>query len=108
MVNPFPAGARYDTLVGPRCRSQSAPPMAGAVAENPKISESRPAWTVSSIPARDDSDGAFLKYAPAMFRSHSSTRGVVPRLRKTWLEGDVDENKRPTSMNPPYCHSIGA
>src|SRR5262245_9504681 len=78
--------------------------MFGAVAENPKSSESRPSCTVSSTPARDDSDDAFLKYATVMFRSHVSSRGDVPRLRNTWFEGDVDENNRPTSMNPPYCH----
>src|ERR1041385_7972309 len=86
-VTPCPAGMRYDTLVGPRCRIHAAPLAFGAVAEKPHASESCPACAVASTPHRDASGGSFLMYAAAIFRSPSSTRGVVPRLRKRWLGG---------------------
>src|SRR5436309_4696537 len=60
-VKPAPIGATHETFVGPRCRSQLAPPTLGAVAENPKDLESSPAWTVSSRPHGEVSDVFFLR-----------------------------------------------
>ena len=60
-VSPFPTGARYETSVGPRCRSHLEPARFGAVAENPKTSESLPARSVNSVPQRELSEVGFLR-----------------------------------------------
>src|SRR5579859_1135547 len=106
MVKPFPTGARYETSVGPRCRNHLASSRFGAVAENPKTSESLPACSVTSIPQREPSDATFRKYKAVIFKFTSLTRNVVPRLRNKRLAGSLKSCRYPASAKPPYCQVV--